>query len=61
MSDRATAKLVQADFDRAVNALAKAGLRPEIIFDLTAGKVIVTAANSEAPRSNWQDRAPDRV
>jgi len=60
MSRRA-ASLVQADFDRAVAALAKAGLRPEIIFDLVAGKVIVTAANEAAPRSNWQERAPDRV
>jgi len=58
---RRPASLVQADFDRAVAALAKHGLKPEIIFDLTAGKVIVTAANSEAPRTNWQERAPDRV
>jgi hypothetical protein len=58
---RRAASLVQADYDRAVTALTKAGLRPEIIFDLTAGKVIVTAANSEVPRSNWQERAPDRV
>jgi len=56
------ASLVQADFDRAVTALTKAGLKPEIIFDLTAGRVIVTAANETmAPRSNWQERAPDRV
>jgi len=60
MSRRA-ASLVQADYDRAVAALAKAGHRPEIIFDLTANKVIVTAANGEAPHSNWQERAPDRV
>lgn len=58
---RRGASLVQADFDRAVAALAKAGLKPEIIFDLTAGKVIVTAANEGARRSNWQERAPDRV
>lgn len=56
------ASLVQADFDRAVSALAKAGLRPQIIFDLTGGTVTVTAAN-EGPSqsSNWQERAPDRV
>lgn len=62
MSRRA-ASLVQADYDRAVTALTKHGLKPEIIFDLVAGKVIVTAAGegAAAPRSNWQESAPDRV
>ncbi len=56
------ASLVQADYDRAVAALAKVGITPEIIFDLTGGRVIVKAANeSDAPRSDWQERAPDRV
>lgn len=61
MSRRA-ASLVQADYDRAVAALAKAGLKPEIIFDLAENRVIVTAANeAAAPRSSWKERAPDRV
>ncbi len=59
---RRASSLVQKDFDRAVTALAKAGLRPEIIFDLVAGRVIVTAANERAaPRSTWQEGLSDRV
>jgi hypothetical protein len=60
---RRAASLVQADYDRAVAALTKCGLKPEIIFDLEGGKVIVTAASESAaaPRSTWQDKAPDRV
>lgn len=59
---RRPASLVQADFDRAVAAMTKHGLKPEIIFDLADGKVIVTAANEgAAARTSWQERAPDRV
>jgi hypothetical protein len=62
MSKRA-ASLVQADYDRAVAALTKLGLKPEIIFDLEGNRVIVTAANDGAvpPRSTWQEKAPNRV
>lgn len=60
MSKRA-ASLVQADYDRAVAALTKLGLQPEIIFDIVNGKVTVKAADNDAPPSNWQDKAPDRV
>lgn len=56
------ASLVQADFDRAVSSLTKAGLRPEIVFDLTANQVIVRAEHETIKaKSNWQDGAPDRV
>jgi hypothetical protein len=57
------ASLVQADYDRAVKALTKAGLRPDIIFDLTRNTVTVTAATNENPKrgSTWRERAPDRV
>ncbi|CDO38295.1 hypothetical protein [Novosphingobium sp. KN65.2] len=59
---RRAASLVQADYDRAVAALAKCGLRPEIIFDLVNGTVKVTAAETTTPaRTNWQEKAPDRV
>lgn len=61
---RRSASLVQADFDRAVAALTKLGIKPAIIFDLDAGRVIVTPANDEAAtaqHSNWREGAPDRV
>ncbi len=56
------ASLVQADYDRAVSSLTKAGLVPEIVFDLGMNCVIVRAANETVqPKSNWQEGAPDRV
>jgi len=61
MSKRA-ASLVQADYDRAVTALVKAGLKPEIVFDITANKVIVSAAaETKATQSKWKDSVPQRV
>jgi len=62
MAKRA-ASLIQADFDRAAMALAKAGYKPEIIFDLDARRVIVTAAEDHpaSRRSDWRERAPDRA
>lgn len=59
---RRSASLVQADYDRAVSALAKAGHTPEIIFDVIEGKVTIKPANLSSPvLSSWQEGAPDRV
>ena len=59
---RRKASLVQADFDRAVAALAKAGLNPEIIFDLTAHTVTVRVGSViDGCRATWRERAPERV
>lgn len=55
--------LIQADFDRATRAIVKAGLSPEIVFDLANSTVTVRpAANANnLPKNDWQERAPDRV
>ncbi len=56
------ASLVQADFDRAVAALCKHGIKPVIEFDL--GRAVVTvrgADNDKSTSADWKAGAVDHV
>lgn len=57
-----SASLVQADYDRAVAALCKHGIKPIIEFDLGRALVTIRAAdNDKSTSADWKAGAADHV
>ena len=57
-----SASLVQADYDRGVAALVKAGITPSIVYDIAHGTVTIgPSLPGQLTRSDWKKKAPDRA